>query len=356
MSDIKNSLHSLHPYPCKFPAAVAERFIEPKGELLDPYCGSGTTLLEGALKGLNVFGFDCNPIARLISICKIREFTSKELSILKSLASDIANGKLQKNIGEEKLHEFEGKDHWFSTNAQNEFAVLLSKLKNFDPESSPWTLIATVISAITVTFSNQDGETRYAAVEKEQLRGDVIEAFGRKLSRAIIGLESRGSLTSKKRMVSLGDIRQGMPLPDNSISQVVTSPPYANTMDYYLYHKHRMNLLGFDFKVVQNHEIGSRHEFSSKKRDISVWNRDYLSGMQEVMRVLKPKGRAIFVIGDSQVAGQLIDGAKLTLNCAKQLGLDAQVLESVPMTGKSRSFRASYQRPNKFEHIVEMRK
>jgi site-specific DNA-methyltransferase (cytosine-N4-specific) len=117
-----------------------------------------------------------------------------------------------------------------------------------------------------------------------------------------------------------------------------------------------MNLLGFDFKVVQNHEIGSRHEFSSKKRDISVWNRDYLSGMQEVMRVLKPKGRAIFVIGDSQVAGQLIDGAKLTLNCAKQLGLDAQVLESVPMTGKSRSFRASYQRPNKFEHIVEMRK
>lgn len=354
MSEVKNSLHSLHPYPCKFPSALAERFMEKKGDLLDPYCGSGTTLLEGALAGVNVFGFDCNPIARLISICKLSDFSKNELSQLKLLATEAANGKLTDKIGIEQLHDFEGKDHWFSSNAQQEFAVLLGERRNFKPDSSPWTLISTVLSAITVTFSNQDGETRYAAVEKGHNRGDVLTAFGRKLSKAIVGFESRGQLKTKIKEVALGDIRQGLPLPDDCIDQVITSPPYANTMDYYLYHKHRMNLLGFDFKLVQNQEIGSRHEYSSKKRDISVWNKDYMSGMREIIRVLKLNGRAIFVIGDSQVAGKLINGANLTLNCAKELGVSARVLESIPMTGKSRSFRASFQRPNKFEHIVEI--
>lgn len=356
MPEVKNSLHSLHPYPCKFPSAIAERFIEKSGDLLDPYCGSGTTLLEGALAGLNVFGFDCNPIARLISVCKISNFSNSELSSLDLLATEASSGRMMGKIGSKELHDFVGKDHWFSSAAQEEFAVLLNERRNFVPDSSQWNLFSTVLSAITVTFSNQDGETRYAAVDKGHKRGDVLSAFGRKLSRAISGFESRGPLRSSIREVALGDIRQGIPLPEDCIDQVITSPPYANTMDYYLYHKHRMNLLGFDFKLVQSQEIGSRHEFSSKKRDVSVWNSDYMSGMREIMRVLKPNGRAIFVIGDSQVAGKLINGADLTLRCAKELGVTAQVLESIPMTGKSRSFSASFQRPNKFEHIVEIRK
>ena len=46
-------------------------------------------------------------------------------------------------------------------------------------------------------------------------------------------------------------------LKDNSVDHIVTSPPYANTYDYYLYHKFRIQWLGYDVKEVQDNEIGS---------------------------------------------------------------------------------------------------
>ena len=354
-SNLQN-LHSLHPYPCKFPSSVASRFITEKGVLLDPYCGSGTTLLEGAIRGLDVFGFDCNPIAQLISKCKLVELTSSEVKSLKTIETSILDGTLHESIGLYSLPDFPGKDHWFSNSTQEEFSVLLSELSRFDRESSQWLVLATVISSLVVTFSNQDSETRYAAVEKNHKRGDLLNSAGKKLYKTLNALEDRGSLRSAKREVFLGDIRNGIDLPDNFVTQVITSPPYANTMDYYLYHKQRMNLLGYDFKITQNREIGSRHEFSSKRQDVGKWNNDYLIGMREIARVLSPGGRAIFVIGDSQLAGKHIDGGQLTLNSAKTLGLSAKIIESVPMTGKSKTFRSSFQSPNKYEHIVEIRK
>jgi hypothetical protein len=117
-----------------------------------------------------------------------------------------------------------------------------------------------------------------------------------------------------------------------------------------------MNILGFDFKKTQSQEIGSRYEFSSKKESKETWNRDYEIGLREVARVLENSGRAIYIIGDSQIAGELVDGAKLTTEVAKSIGLSCKVLESIPMAGRSRTFNHSYQRPNKFEHVVEVRK
>ena len=52
---------------------------------------------------------------------------------------------------------------------------------------------------------------------------------------------------------------------DNSIDIIITSPPYANTYDYYLYHKFRKRWLDLDVKFAQYNEIGSRREYSSLK-------------------------------------------------------------------------------------------
>ena len=73
-----------------------------------------------------------------------------------------------------------------------------------------------------------------------------------------------------------------------------------------------------------------------------------------IMRFTKPGGRAIFVIGDSQIAGERIDGGLLTVNSAESLGFQARIIKSVSMSGKSRSFQSSFQAKGKFEHIVEV--
>jgi len=356
MADLDLALHSLHPYPCKFPAAVARAYIDKGRSVLDPYCGSGTTLLEAAVKGMNVYGFDCNPIAKLITECKLSNLTAENFKSLEKLASLINSNSFIRKIGDYELHEFDGKDHWFTQQAQAEFGLLLNELNKFERNTPPWLVVATTLSAITNTYSNQDSETRYAAIEKNHITGDVTKAFGKKLIKSIDAIRLRGPIKNKVSQVSLGDIREGMPMADGSIDQVITSPPYANTMDYYLYHKHRMNLLKFDFKQTQNREIGSRYEFSSRRQKKEVWSADYKLGMIEIMRVLKPGGKAIFVIGDSQIAGELINGGEMTVDAATSLGLTSKILESVSMAGKSRTFRHSFQSPNKYEHVVEIRK
>jgi site-specific DNA-methyltransferase (cytosine-N4-specific) len=86
---------------------------------------------------------------------------------------------------------------------------------------------------------------------------------------------------------------------DNSIDIIITSPPYANTYDYYLYHKFRKRWLDLDVKFAQYNEIGSRREYSSLKEKKEKWNDDLIKCFAEMQRVLKPHHFASIVIGDS---------------------------------------------------------
>jgi hypothetical protein len=94
----------------------------------------------------------------------------------------------------------------------------------------------------------------------------------------------------------------------------------------------------------------------AKKAPVEKWDEDYFLGINEMARVLKNNAYAFIVIGDSQIAGELISGLLSTEKAARRAGLKAEILESVPMTGKSRSFSASFQRPNKFEHVIKLYK
>ncbi|AKL72410.1 Methyltransferase domain [Actinobacteria bacterium IMCC26256] len=353
MSSEDLALHKAHPYPCKFPPSIVQAHLPDKGLVFDPYCGSGTTLLEAAYRGLDVFGVDCNPIATLISDCKLVNVPSKSLYQISKLAADFDLHLNELARFDAPLHEFPGRDHWFSEQAQKEFAYALKILSTYRRGSGEWSIIAVALSAITNRFSNQDSETRYAAVSKPSVPGTMTRSFLKKIESIISALHERGELKSK-RVTHLGDLRHGVPLEPQSVDVIITSPPYANTMDYYLYHKQRMNILGFDFKQAQNLEIGSRHQFSSKKDDVSKWNEDYELALSKALELLKPGGVAWIIIGDSQIAGDRIDGGALTVDAAKSLGYRSNVMESIPMAGKSRLFAASFQRPNKYEHVVRI--
>ena len=67
-------LHRLHSYPARFipqiPKRAITRWSKPGDLVLDPFCGSGTTLLECSLAGRNSIGIDNNPVATLISRAK----------------------------------------------------------------------------------------------------------------------------------------------------------------------------------------------------------------------------------------------------------------------------------------------
>ena len=85
--------HGIHPYSAKFipqlPAKIIEECINERHVVLDPFSGSGTTLLEGRLHGIDSIGFDTNPIAVLVSKVKVTPLTKKDWDDFSKVVSEI---------------------------------------------------------------------------------------------------------------------------------------------------------------------------------------------------------------------------------------------------------------------------
>ena len=70
------SVHGLHEYKGKFNPQIARALLncmDLRGgdSVLDPFCGSGTTLVEAAHLGLSAIGFDINPLAVYVANAKL---------------------------------------------------------------------------------------------------------------------------------------------------------------------------------------------------------------------------------------------------------------------------------------------
>src|SRR3546814_14399364 len=73
MNATERATHLIHPYPAKllrhipFLFLASQEVCRSSGAVLDPFCGSGTVLLESALSGRVGHGADSNPLARMIA-------------------------------------------------------------------------------------------------------------------------------------------------------------------------------------------------------------------------------------------------------------------------------------------------
>lgn len=73
-ADTSYLTHGFHDYPARMIPQIAQRLIERyapnSGKILDPFCGSGTTLVEAQLANRRAVGNDINPLAVLLSKVK----------------------------------------------------------------------------------------------------------------------------------------------------------------------------------------------------------------------------------------------------------------------------------------------
>lgn len=354
MADTK-SAHNIHPYPCKYPGEVVKRWLPEKPcVVLDPYCGSGTTLLEAAFSGHSAIGVDCNPIAILIAKTKTVNVTEAESkSVIAAAEWCVAQAEKRKST--KKLHDFEGRDHWFADVVQNELAIALEAIEHFELSGSASLVFKCAISSIVNAVSNQDSETRYCRTDKGIRKSDTTLLLQKRAASILEAIHHRGRLPTRAKVIEANFIKDRA-IMAGSVDAIVTSPPYANTMDYYLYHKQRMNVLSLSFRSAMLQEIGSRHEFSSKKAPAEKWKADYMASLAEMFRCLKGKGLATIVIGDSQIAGKKVCAKELTTECAEEVGFMVESCTSQAMSGKSRAFQASFQRPGKYEHTICLKK
>ncbi len=356
--------HNFHSYPAKFipkvPRETILSFTKEGDTILDPFCGSGTALVEAKLLNRGAIGIDLNPVAVLVSKAKTTKLDLHEIGQTLQTVSEIkkrineyySSGHISDDV---VTPDFSNIEHWFQPDVITELAIMKCCIQKVKDENLR-NYLYTAFSSIIVNVSNQESDTRFAAINKEVKQLSPFYEFKKKIHNMNKRmLEFSMTASDSQVSVYLADSTNLSFIGDNTIDHIVTSPPYANTYDYYLYHKFRILWLDHQVKDFQCKEIGSRNRHSSKKEDISTFRNSLFSCFKEMNRVLKPNKTAVVVIGDSVIRGELIRANELIKNISVETNFEVFKEKSYPLRKISKMFNPKFANKNKLEHVIFLR-
>ncbi len=327
--------HGLHPYPAKFipqiPKALIQEFSTIGSTVGDIFCGSGTTLVEGLILKRNVVGIDANPLACLISAAKTTRLQKDDKDMLMSLAQralQVAdeitmddNPSLfpaSKFVSKASRPKHKAIEFWFEPFIVEELAEILSWCRSLPSETVLNVALAS-FSAIIVSVSRQDSDTRYVRRKKNLNPGDAFRRFAQVLAENTCAVEKFSEVLEQNitRSIINADILSRPQVP--TLDLVVCSPPYPNAYSYHLYHMTRMVWLGMDQPEFKKCEIGSHRKFSSNGKNgatIETFRMEIKLVFKWLKEVVRPGGHACFVVGNSIIRGQIYDNADVLREAA----------------------------------------
>lgn len=251
--DPKYATHGLHPYKGKFYPQLVKSILNISdatlgAKVLDPYCGSGTSLLEGMLNGYATFGCDLHPLAAKIARSKTTVLT---------LPRDFVNSSIQafvsrlshppKNLAS-SLDQFPEETHdelaaWFPSRVLFKLNWILHQSRTFG-YSALVDFLEVVASSIVREVSHQDPRDLRIRRRKESITdAPVIEMFRMRLEEQHRRLQKYWAVAGRQpgqlipSQVAQGDSRRvetfrALGLADESVDCIVTSPPYATALPY----------------------------------------------------------------------------------------------------------------------------
>lgn len=360
--DFKDSTspRELHPYPARFIPEIPAQALDllgVAGPVIDPFCGSGTTLAEAQRRGLPATGIDLNPIACLISRVRTsiwrRGDGERGMQHARALRGAAAAGGDTLVVAE----RIPRVDHWFADSAQRALAGAIEYLAgHVEPE---WRdRIALAISASVVRLSRQESDTRYAAVDKPLTQDQAALELSQAVIRTCESLARRENPSPGVPVdVRCHDSRDLSCLPRDHFAAAVFSPPYPNAYEYWLYHKYRMYWLGFDPVLVRGQELGARPHYCKPN---GLTETDFAEQMGEVFAGLRSclqRGAAVvIVIGDSMVGGRRIDNGQLLIDVAGVHGFSLHTWTNRAIRRSRSSFNRTHSRGRVSEHVLLLRR
>src|SRR5438034_514888 len=176
----RQGVHSIHPYPARFIPQIPRQLIrlfhpQDGSGVFDPFCGCGTTLVEAIDQGLDACGVDLNPLACLIAKVKT---TRLPRDISDVIRTTVAASREAYETGAIPLPEIPRLSHWFKPEVQSALTAITSVVEREEDEPIREAL-QVAVSNIIVQVSNQESDTRYAAVEKNISAENVFSRFER---------------------------------------------------------------------------------------------------------------------------------------------------------------------------------
>lgn len=397
--------HYLFRFPAKFhPPAVRcllERFSEPDETILDPFCGSGTLLVEALLRRRRAVGVDVDPVAAFISRVKcapisptlldrafeqlrealqrVRRSKSEYDRLMYEDLSPRAIGRYRDALGIPAIPNI---SHWFRTYVILDLAQIRAAINALDASPRVRDFFMACFASIIRNASNADPvpvsglevTAHMRRLDAQGRRIDPFELFERRVERELVGMTElwqdaadnsvrvhRGDATQLTRYVATG-----------SVDVVITSPPYNTAVDYYRRHTLEMYWLNMVTTHEERLELAPQYlgrfqirqsnpklktEFNSdyvnnlishaatvgaaQKRAVTHYCASMARALDHIARVLKPRGKAVFVVGNSKWNGRKIRATKLLGEIAKNR---FDIVETFSYTTRNRYM--SYERHN----------
>jgi site-specific DNA-methyltransferase (cytosine-N4-specific) len=349
-----HAIESVHPYPAKFIGELPRTLMKilpcPRDTLVfDPFVGSGTTLVEAQRLGFPSVGVDLNPIACLASRVKTGNMPEGLINTATGVVASASHSKVKHQS------EIPNVNHWFKADVQSAIAALISELKAIE-DITLGDALRLALSSILVRVSNQDSDTRYAAVNKNVCREDVFTQFISAVDKLNKALLARDWSIPPVKIIQGNTLNLKAEEIGGKVGLVITSPPYPNAYEYWLYHKYRMWWLGFDPLAVKEQEIGARAHFFKRNHHTE---KDFWEQMRGTFKlvdnVLVNRGYACFVIGRSKIHGKIIDNADIIEAVATEVGFGVTARIERPILSSRKSFNLSHANI-KTETVLVLRK
>ena len=338
-SDTQHLTHNIHRYSGKFIPQIAARAIslltQPGDLVVDPYCGSGTTLLESALLGRRAIGIDLNPLAVLIARVKTTPIPKATLDgLVRTLGNalglsgtdgslplfrDSAGKKVSEPDQDPRFyHEWYRK--WFQPHVLKELLAIDLAIREIDDQALRDVAHIAFSDILRRSSNAHSGYPNVMFDKNSPTKGSPIPSFLKTLKRNV---EMVASLSSVNASWSDVCVVHGnatvLPMANGTVDAVISHPPYVGSVPYAEYGMLSLRWLGVDPKQLDRELTGGRRQ----SRDvIQRFEIGYSHMLKETQRVLRPGRHAFLMVGNPIVRGKIVDLVQMTLRLACDTGLE----------------------------------
>ncbi|MBD2816721.1 hypothetical protein ID850_18785 [Xenorhabdus sp. Flor] len=325
--------------------------------ILDPWNGAGTTTLASALEGYEAIGIDLNPTMEIIARAKLstKEDIKRALEIVKHLRVNI----LPKNI----LNNDDYLLNWFSSNTASYFRYIsnsvIKKRKSIS-DSKINSVIFLALFNVARELVSKFIPSNPTWVKKAKKEEDKITICNKEIKKRVIEFLHQKIDTilesdfSKKISLCCAS-STCIPVFDNTIDIIVTSPPYCTRIDYGIATSPelavllgndpskidyvRRSLIGrttIDKKTYEKTSFGNTADTILNKilnhnshasstyyyKNYNQYFHEIKKSISEISRVLKVDGIFVCVVQDSYYKEIYCDLAEILIEMAKDHNLE----------------------------------
>lgn len=347
---------SPHPFPARMAASIpigALRKTRKSLRILDPMAGSGTCAVVARASKHLALAFDTDPLAVMLTNVRCGDLNQEQIrtygqQVLSSARQTKVAGKDAFPMrADEETRRFAR--YWFDLNARKQLAALsrqISRIRAKSVRDVLWCAMSRLIItkdagvslARDVSHSRPHKTYRIAPLKP-------FDHFERALERVLASCPfSVRSAKLPKAVARLGDARK-LPLNTASVDVVITSPPYLNAIDYMRGHKLSLIWMGYrvsELRAIRRKSVGAElaaadvkpgmtvilkkmgriHLLPSRvQKMIALYLNDMNAVLTEIARVLTPNGKAVIIVGDSNLRGVFIRNSVAVRELAEQNGL-----------------------------------